>query len=120
MICDIIVRAAQFDVTVVATRELLFQNEIYGAGQQQTLHEQANFVLLDCDVHSFKDAAEWVTMNTMRLQAKVGDTMRSTLNDMGWQITWVNARNENQWQIVLQDQNGPARQDKGLIQVPKS
>lgn len=120
MICDIIVRAAQFEVTVVATRELLFHNEIYQSGQQQTLHEQANFLLLDCDVHSFKDAAEWVTMNTMRLQSEVGNTMRPTLNDMGWQITWVNARNESQWQIVLQDQNGAARQDGSLIQVSKA
>lgn len=120
MICDIIVREAQFEVTVVATRELLFHNEIYQTGQQRTLHEQANFLLLDCDVHSFKDAAEWVAMNTMRLQAKVGDTMRPTLNDMGWQITWVNARNENAWEIVLQDGNGPARQDGSLIQVPKA
>ena len=119
MICDIIVRAAQFDVAVVATRELLFQNEIYQPGQSQTLQQQANFLLLDCDVHSFKDAAEWVTMNTMRLQAKVADVMRSTLNDMGWQTTWVNARSENQWQIELQDANSPSRQDQGLIQVPK-
>lgn len=119
MICDIIVRAAQFDVTVVATRELLFLNEIYQSGQQQVLHEQANFLLLGCDAHSFQDAAEWVTMNTMRLQAKVGDVMRSTLNDMGWQITWVNARSEAQWQVTLQEQNGPARQDQGLIQLSK-
>ena len=119
MICDIIVRAAQFDVTVVATRELLFHNEIYQVGQQQTLHEQANFLLLDCDVHSFKDAAGWVAMTTQRLQARVGDVMRSTLNDMGWEITWVNARNEDQWQIVLQDRNGPARQDQSLIQISK-
>ena len=120
MICDITVRAAQFDVLVVATRELLFLNEIYQPGQQQTLHEQANFLLLDCDVHSFKDAAEWVTMNTMRLQAKVGDVMRPTLNDMGWQITWVNARSEDRWQYFLQEPNGGARQDQSLIQVPKS
>ena len=120
MICDIIVRAAQFDVVVVATRELLFHNEIYQSGQQQTLNEQANFLLLDCDVHSFKDAAAWVTMNTMRLQAEVGNVMRPTLNDMGWQITWVTARNENQWQVVLQDGNGPARGDGSLIQVPKA
>ncbi len=119
MICDIIVRAAQFDVLVVATRELLFQNEIYQPGQQQTLNEHANFLLLDCDVHSYKDAAEWVTMNTMRLQAKVGDLMRSTLNDMGWQISWVNARSEGQWQIVLQEPNGGARQDQSLIQVTR-
>lgn len=119
MICDIIVRAAQFDVTVVASRELLFHNEIYQAGQQLTLNEQANFLMQDCNVQSLQDAADWVMGNTQRLQAKVGDTMRSTLNDMGWQISWVHARNESQWPIELQNANGPARGDQGLIQIPR-
>ncbi len=119
MICDIIVRAALFEVVVVATRELLFHNEIFQPGQQFTLNEQANFLLLDCDVHSFKEAAEWVAMNTQRLQGKVGDLMRPTLNDMGWQTNWVNARSEEQWEIYLQEKDGTARQDGSLIQMPR-
>lgn len=120
MICDIIVRAALFEVVVVATRELLFHNEIFQPGQQFTLNEQANFVLLDCDVHSFKAATEWVAVNTQRLQAKVSDLMRPTLSDMGWAIQWVNARSEDQWQFYLQEPNGGGRADDSLIQLPKA
>lgn len=112
-------RAAQFEVTVVAARELLFHNEIFQPGQQFTLNEQANFLLQDCDVRSFKSAQEWVMMNTQRLQAEVGNAMRPTLDDMGWQINWVNARNEGEWQIYLQEKDGGARQDGSLIQLPR-
>lgn len=119
MICDITVRGAQFDVVVVATRELLFHNEIYQPGQQQTLHEQANFLLQDCNVHSFRDATEWAAMKRERLAAEVANAMRATLNTMGWEIASVAARNEGQWQILLNEQNGAARQDQGLIQVPR-
>ena len=110
-------RAAQFEVTVVATRELLFHNEIFQPGQQFTLNEQANFLLLDCDVRSFKEATELVLMNTQRLQAKVGDLMRSTLEKMGWGIQWTHARNEAEWAFYLQERNGTARQDGSLIQL---
>lgn len=120
MICDIIVRAAQFEVVVVATRELLFHNEIFQPGQQFTLNEQANFLLLDRDVHSFREATETVAINTQRLQNKVAELMRSTLLDMGWQIQWTNARSEDQWQIVLGQQNGGARGDASLIQLAKA
>ena len=120
MICDIIVRAAQFEVIVVATRELLFHNEIFQPGQQFTLNEQANFLLLDCDVHSLKEATEWVMMNTQRLQAKVADMMRPTLSEMGWQTNWVNARSEDGWAIYLQERNGTARGDVSLIQLPRA
>ncbi len=120
MICDIIVRAAQFEVIVVATRELLFHNEIFQPGQQFTLNEQANFLLLDCEVHSFKEATEWVMLNTQRLQAKVADMMRPTLNDMGWQTNWVNARGQDEWGIYLQEGNGTAREDASLIQLPRT
>lgn len=120
MICDIIVRAAQFEVIVVATRELLFHNEIFQPGQQFTLNEQANFLLLDCDVHSFKEATEAVMIDTQRLQAKVADLMRPTLNEMGWQIQWANARNESHWEVYLQEREGTARQDASLIQMPRS
>ena len=120
MICDIIVRAAQFEVAVAATRELLFHNEIFQPGQQFTLNEQANFLLLDCDVRSFKEATELVLVNTQRLQAKVADLMRPTLQDMGWQIQWANARNEAAWAFYLQERNGAARQDGSLIQLTKS
>ena len=89
MICDIIVRAAQFEVIVVATRELLFHNEIFQPGQQFTLNEQANFLLLDCDVHSEQDATEWVMMNTQRLQAKVADMRRPPLIEMCCPKHWV-------------------------------
>ena len=119
MICDIIVRAAQFEVIVVATRELLFHNEIFQPGQQFTLNEQANFLLLDCDVHSLKEATEWVLMSTQRLQAKVGDLLQPTLNDLGWQANWVNARSENEWQILLQERNGTARSDASLIHLAR-
>ena len=104
----------------MATRELLFHNEIFQPGGQFTLNEQANFLLLDCDVHSFKQATETVMVNTQRLQAKVADLMRSTLNDMGWQVQWVNARSEDQWQFYLQEPNGGARGDASLIQLTRS
>lgn len=120
LICDIIVRAAQFEVIVVATRELLFHNEIFQPGQQFTLNEQANFLLLDCDVHSFQAATEWVMVNTQRLQAKVGDMMRPTLSDMGWQTNWVNARSEDSWEIYLQARDGTARGDASLIQLSRN
>lgn len=120
MICDIIVRAAQFEVIVVATRELLFHNEIFQPGQQFTLNEQANFLLLDCDVHSLKEATEWVLMNTQRLQAKVGDAMRPTLDEMGWAMNWVNARSESEWGYYLQEKDGGARDDESLIQVSRT
>ncbi len=119
MLCDIIVRSAQFEVVVVATRELLFANEIFQPGQQFTLNEQANFLLLDCDVHSFAEATNWVMRDLQRLGAKVGDTMRPTLSGMGWQTNWVHARNETQWEIYLQERNGDARSDTSLIQLPR-
>ena len=120
MICDIIVRSAQFEVIVVATRELLFHNEIFQPGQQFTLNEQANFLLQDCDVHSLKEATEWVLVNTQRLQATIGDMMRPTLNDLGWQTNWVNARSENEWGFYLQERGGAARGDGSLIQLPRT
>ncbi len=119
MICDISVKAAQFVVAVQSTRELLFQNEIYQPGHQRELHEQANFLLLDCEVHSHHEAVDWVRLNTMRLQAQLADAMRPTLTDMGWQILWVNAVNQHAWEVYLDNVNGAARGDESLIQVPK-
>ena len=118
MICDILLKAAHFQVAVQATRELLFENQIYQPGHQSQLDEQANFLLLDCDLHSHDDAVEWVRLNITRLQAIVADTMRPVLTPMGWQILWVQAVDPAIWDVTLQEANGPARQDKSLIQVP--
>ena len=119
MICDIIVRAAHFQVAVQATRELLFENEIYQPGQNRQLDETANFLLLDCDLHSFEAAREWVRLNITRLQSQVADTMRPVLNPMGWQAVSVQALDPAAWIVELQEANGPARGDQSLIQIPK-
>ena len=119
MICDIIVRGAPFEVGVQATRELLFDNEIYPLGHQQRLEERANFLLQDCDVHSHEGAVEWVRMNAMRLQSQVADTMRPVLTPMGWQILWVNPGPGGGVGVFLEEANGPGRGDQSLIQVSK-
>ena len=119
MICDIALRAAHFQVAVQATRELLFENQIYQPGHQRQLDEQANFLMQDCDLHSFDDAIAWIRLNTTRLQAIVADTMRPVLTPMGWQILWVEAVNPTAAEVTLQEANGPARQDQSLIQVPR-
>lgn len=119
MICDIAVRAAHFQVAVQATRELLFENEIYQPGTGRHLDETANFLLLDCDLHSHDAAVAWVGLNVARLQAQVADTMRPVLTPMGWQIVWVQALDPAAWVVELAEANGPARQDQSLIQVAK-
>ena len=119
MICDIILRAAHFHVAVQAPRELLFEDEIYQPGHQRQLDEAANFLLLDCDLHSREAAVEWVRLNVARLQSQVADTMRPTLTPMGWQILWVQALEPAAWSVSLQEANGPARQDASIIQIPK-
>ena len=119
MICDIILRAAHFHVAVQATREILLDDQIFQPGYQRELDQQANFLMLDCDLHSRNDAVEWVRLNLARLQSQVADTMRPTLTPMGWQILWVQALEPAAWPLNLQEANGPARQDESLIKVPK-
>lgn len=58
-------------------------------------------------------------LNLARLQSVVADAMRPVLTPMGWQIAWVQAVDLESWQIGLEPVNGQARQDQGLIQVPK-
>ena len=119
MICDIAVRAAHFQVAVQATKELLFDNQIYQPGQGRQLDEWANFLMQDCDLHSYEQGVEWVRLNVARLQSTVADAMRPTLTPMGWQTLWVQAVDPGAWQVSLEPANGPLRQDAGLIQVPK-
>ena len=119
MICDIAVRAGHFQVAVQATKELLFENQIYQPGHQHQLDEWANFLLQDCEIHSYEGGVDWVRLNLARLQSVVADTMRPVLEPMGWQILWVQAIAREVWQIGLEPANGQPRQDGSLIQVPK-
>ncbi len=120
MICDIAVRAAHFQVAVQATKELLFENQIYQPGQDRQLDERANFLLQDCELHSYEQGVEWVRqLNVARLQSVVADAMRPVLTPMGWQIAWVQAVEPESWQIGLEPADGDARKDESLIQVPK-
>lgn len=119
MICDIAVRAGHFRVAVQATKELLFENQIYQPGQQRQMEEWANFLLQDCELHSYEKGVEWVRLNVSRLQSAVADAMRPVLTPMGWQILWVQAVDLENWQIGLEPAAGEARKDGSLIQVSK-
>ena len=119
VICDIAVRAAHFQVAVQATKELLFENEIYQPGQQRQLDQHANFLMQDCEIHSYEQGVEWVRLNVARLQSVVADAMRPVLTPMGWQTLWVQAVDPGTWQIGLEPANGDPRKDESLVQVPK-
>jgi len=117
LLCDIIVKGAHYEVTVQALRELLFQNEIYQQRQQRPMSETANFLLLDCDVHSYADAVALMKRNDPKLKEALGKALQPTLSNLGWQIVDVNVVAQETWQVTLQDQDGPARGDESLLQV---
>ena len=119
MICDIAVRAAHFQVAVQATKELLFENQIYQPAQQRQLDQYANFLMQDCEIHSYEQGVEWVRLNISRLQSVLADAMRPVLTPMGWQILWVQAMGMESWQIALEPANGDPRKDESFVQVPK-
>ena len=117
MLCDIIVKGAHYEVTVAALRELLFENEIYQQRQQRPMSETANFLLLNCEVHSYADAVAFVQRNDLKLKEALGKALHPTLSNLGWQIVDVHVVAQQTWQVTLQDQDGPARRDEGLLQV---